>query len=70
MLKRLFLALMVLAGLAGGVRAEGPDSAAWDGLLKKHCEPCAMAQASAVDYAGLKTDRAALQKFIWPAAPK
>ncbi|MBP9905358.1 MAG: DUF547 domain-containing protein [Rhodoferax sp.] len=64
MLKRLFFALMVLAGQAGGVRAEGPDSAAWDGLLKKHVRTLRNGQASAVDYAGLKTDRAALQAYL------
>jgi hypothetical protein len=64
MLKKLMLALMVLAGLAGGVRAEGPDNAGWDSLLKKYVRTVRNGQASEVDYAGLKTERAALQAYL------
>lgn len=64
MLRRIFLALCLCAGLTGLAQAEGLDSTPWDTLLKKHVHVLRNGQASEVDYSGLKGDHAALLTYL------
>lgn len=64
MLKTIFLALCLLAGLAGPALAQELDSAPWDALLKKHVQVLRGGQASEVDYAGFTDDRTSLQAYL------
>jgi hypothetical protein len=64
MLRRIFLALCLFAGMAGLAQAEGLDSTSWDTLLKKNIRTLRNGQASEVDYAGFTADRSALQSYL------
>lgn len=64
MLRRIFFALCLLAGLTGLAQAQGFDSAPWDALLKKHVQILRAGQATEVDYDGFKVERASLQSFL------
>ena len=59
-------ALASLATLAWPVAAQAFDHshAAWSGLLSKHVVPLRGGQASQLRYAGMATDRAALQAYL------
>ncbi|MDP2135517.1 MAG: DUF547 domain-containing protein [Sulfuritalea sp.] len=61
----LFLALVLVAA-STLVRAQGFDHshARWHALLAKHVKPFAGGNASAVDYAALKRERAALHAYL------
>jgi len=64
-LRTLLIGLFLVAS-ATLVRAQSFDHnhAAWHALLGKHVKPFAGGNASAVDYAALKNERAALQAYL------
>ena len=68
MMRRLapLLLALALAALSAAVRAQGFDHAHanWNMLLAKHVRVSANGNASAVDYAALKAERAALQAYL------
>ena len=64
MLKRIFLALWLLASLTAQAQTHGFDSVAWDALLKKHVQLLRGGQATEVDYDGFKVERASLQTVL------
>lgn len=64
MLRKICLALCMLAGLAGLVQAEALDSTSWDRLLKIHVQTLRNGQASEVDYDGLKAEHTSLQSYL------
>lgn len=64
MLKRIFLALCLLASLTAQAQTQGFDSAAWDALLKKHVQLLRGGQATEVDYDGFKVERVSLQTVL------
>lgn len=63
---RLLLLALVIAAASTLVRAQAFDHqhAAWNALLAKHVKPFAGGNASAVDYAALKLERAALHAYL------
>ena len=63
---RMLLLGLLLVTTSTLVRAQGFDHnhAAWQALLAKHVKPFAGGNASAVDYAAFKTERAALQTYL------
>lgn len=64
MVLRRFLLAIALLLLAGMAQAFDHTHAAWQGLLAKHVKPLAGGNASAVDYAALKVERAALTAYL------
>lgn len=66
MLRSIMTALLLLPGLMLSLPAQAAqfDHSAWDGLLEKHVTSMRGGQATQVDYAGLKTERAALKKYL------
>jgi len=66
MMRTIMMALLVLQSMILGLPAQaaGFDHSAWDTLLKKHVISVRGGQATQVDYAGLKAERAALKKYL------
>lgn len=66
MLRRIFLALCLLASLTAQAQTQtqGFDSSPWDALLKKHVQTLRGGQATEVDYDVFKLEHAALQSFV------
>lgn len=56
--------LMLYAATSIPLRAAEFDHASWDALLKKHVVVLRDGQATQVDYAGFKSDRAALKRYL------
>lgn len=64
MLRRLVQSFLLFAAVILSSHAAAFDHAGWDALLKKHVVVLRSGQATQVDYAGFKTDRAALTQYL------
>ncbi|CAM5368033.1 hypothetical protein ECAE60S_01446 [Eoetvoesiella caeni] len=64
MWRRLVQTLLLYAAVIVSSHAAGFDQSGWDSLLKKHVVVLRGGQATQVDYAGFKTDRAALTHYL------
>ncbi len=64
MLHRLLQTGLLFAAAILPSHAAGLEQSDWDALLKKHVVVLRGGQVTQVDYAGFKTDRAALQQYL------